>query len=158
NTQIAVFEFGDVLLVFEVRGLVQKDKGFRVENEYYTDQGMIKQGRFYPKNGGTPEKLDRFAVRVTPGGAWGSFLHAVRSRKIEDCNADVELGHLSCAVMHAANISYRLGEKVPFHDKTHKLGDNREVVETFQNLQENLKAVGVRLQETKYQLGRTLTL
>src|SRR5439155_19483421 len=150
------FEYGDVLLVFEVRGLVQKDKGFRVENEYYTDQGMIKAGRFYPKNNGTPEKLDQFNVNVTPGGAWGSFLHAVRSRKVEDCNADVELGHLSCTVMHAANISYRLGERVPFNSATRRLGDNREVVETFQNFQENLKAVGVRLDNANYQLGHTL--
>jgi len=60
--------------------------------------------------------------------------------------------------MHAANISYRLGEKVPFNGKTQKLGDNREVVETFKNLQENLKGVGVRLEETNYQLGRTLTM
>jgi hypothetical protein len=60
--------------------------------------------------------------------------------------------------MHAANIFYRLGDKVPFNGQTHRLGDNREVVETFKNLQENLKAVGVRLQETNYQLGRTLTM
>src|SRR5262249_40746374 len=121
-------------------------------------QGLIKQGRFYPKNGGTPEKLAHFGVTVTPGGAWGSFLHAVRSRKVEDCNADVELGHLSCALVHAANTSYRLGQQVPFNGKTQKLGDNREVVETFKNLQENLKGVGVRLEETNYQLGATLTL
>jgi predicted dehydrogenase len=158
NTQMAVFTYGDVLLVFEVRGLVQKDKGFRVENEYYTDEGMIKKGQFHPKSGGTPEKLARFDVKVTPGGAWGSFLHAVRSRKVEDCNADVEKGHLSCVLVHAANLSYRLGEKVPFNPSTQKLGDNREVVETFHNLTRNLQGVGVKLAETSYQLGRTLTL
>jgi hypothetical protein len=119
---------------------------------------MITEGKFNPKGGGAPEKLAQFDVKVTRGGAWGSFLHAVRSREVEDCNADVELGHFSCAVMHAANISYRLGEKVPFNGKTQKLGDNREVVETFKNLQENLKGVGVRLEETNYQLGRTLTM
>jgi predicted dehydrogenase len=158
NTQMAVCEFGDVLLVFEVRGLVQKDKGFRVGNEFYTDEGVIRDGKFYPKNGSAGEKLARFDVKVTPGGAWGSFLRAVRSGKVEDCNADVELGHLSCVTMHAANISYRLGETVPFIAKSQKLGDNREVVETFNNLQENLKSVGVRLEETNYQLGRTLTM
>lgn len=158
NTQIAVLEYGDVLLVFEVRGLVTKDKGYRVGNEYYTDEGMIKDGKFYPKNGGAAEKLAKFDVKVTPGGAWGSFLHAVRSRKVEDCNADVEVGHLSCVAMHAANVSYRLGEKVPFSAATQKLGDNREVVETFHNLQENLKGNGVRLEETSYQLGRTLAM
>jgi predicted dehydrogenase len=160
NTQMAVFEYGDVLLVFEVRGLVQKHKEFpfRVENEYYTTEGRIAKGQFYPRNGGKPEKLTPFDVKVTPGGAWGSFLHAMRSRKVEDCNADVEVGHLSCVLVHAANLSYRLGEKVPFNARTRALGDNREVVETFQNLAHNIKGVGVRLDNTSYQLGRTLTL
>ncbi|HEY7315863.1 MAG TPA: Gfo/Idh/MocA family oxidoreductase [Gemmataceae bacterium] len=162
NTQMAVFEYGDALLVFEVRGLVDKPKDspfkFKVANEYYTTDGMIAGGKFHPKGGGKPEKLAQFDVKVTPGGAWGSFLHAVRSRKVADCNADVEVGHLSCALVHAANISYRLGEKVPFNAKSRKLGDNGEVVATFHNLTNNLQGVGVKLEETSYQLGRTLTL
>src|SRR5438132_1029658 len=124
NMQMTVFEYGDTLLVFEVRGLVDKPKDspfkFKVANEYYTSDGMITEGKFYPKGSDTPEKLAHFDVRVTPGGAWGSFLHAVRSRKIADCNADVEVGHLSCVLVHAANVSYRLGEKVPFDAKSQK--------------------------------------
>jgi predicted dehydrogenase len=160
NTQMAVFEYGDVLLVFEVRGLVQKHKEFpfKVLNEYYTDEGMITDGKFHPRKGGKPEPLARFDVKVTPGGAWGSFLHAVRSRKVEDLNADVEHGHYSSALCHLTNISYRLGEKVPFNGKAKSLGDNREVVETFMNLQENVRGVGVKLEETTYQLGRVLTV
>jgi predicted dehydrogenase len=160
NTQMAVYEYGDVLLVFEVRGLVEKHKEFPVKvfNEYYTDQGMITGGKFYPRNGGKPEPLAKFDARVTPGGAWGSFLHAVRSRKVEDLNADVEHGHYSSALCHLANISYRLGEKVPFNSKAKTLGDNKEVVQTFTNLQENLTGVGVKLEETAYQLGRVLSI
>src|SRR5881409_2840160 len=81
NTQMAVYEYGDVLLVFEVRGLVDKhpDFKFKVLNEYYTTEGMITDGKFHPRNGGKPEPLARFDVKVTPGGAWGSFLTAVRS-------------------------------------------------------------------------------
>jgi predicted dehydrogenase len=162
NTQMAVFEYGDTLLVFEVRGLVDKPKDspfkVKVANEYYTTEGMITQGKFHPKAGGTPEKLANFDVKVTGGGAWGSFFHAVRSRKVEDCNADVEQGHLSCVLVHAANISYRLGEKVPFNGKAKTLGDNKEVVQTFTNLTENLTGVGVKLTETSYQLGRVLSI
>jgi predicted dehydrogenase len=158
NTQMAVFEYGAALLVFEVRGLVGPNKrfGFKVLNEYYTDEGMITAGRFHPRKGGKPVHLDRFPIKVTPGGAWGSFLHAVRSRKREDLNAPVEHGHYSSALCHLANISYRLGEKVPFNGKAKTLGDNRLVVETLENLKENLQAVGVKLQETSYRLGRVL--
>jgi hypothetical protein len=158
NTQMAVYEFGDVLLVFEVRGLVERHKGFgfKVGNEYFTDEGRIADGRFHPRKGGTPEPLADFGVRVTPGGAWGSFLHAVRSRRVEDLNAPVEHGHYSSALCHLANISYRLGEREPFSLKAKALGDNREVVETFTNFKENLEGVGVRLEETTYLLGRAL--
>src|SRR5438093_519552 len=158
NTLMAVYEYGDVLLVFEVRGLVDKhpDFKFKVLNEYYTTQGIITDGKFHPRNGGTPEPLAKFDVKVTPGGAWGSFLQAVRSRKVEDLNADVEHGHYSSALCHLANISYRLGEKVPFDRKARTLGDNREVVQTFDNLQQNMRAVGVKLDESIYQLGRVL--
>ena len=160
NTQMAVYEYGDVLLVFEVRGLVEHHKEFpaKVLNEYYTDQGMITGGKFYPRTTGKPETLAKFDVKVTPGGAWGSFLHAVRSRKVEDLNADVEHGHYSSALCHLANISYRLGEKVPFNGKAKTLGDNKEVVQTFANIQENVSGVGVKLAETSYQLGQVLTL
>jgi predicted dehydrogenase len=164
NMQMTAMEFGDVLLVFEVRGLVDKPKEkdfpfkFKVLNEYYTTEGRIENGQFYPKNGGKPERLAKFDVNVTPGGSWGSFLQAVRSRKPEDLNATAEHGHYSSALCHLANISYRLGERVPFNSQAKTLGDNREVVETFMNLQENLKCVGVRLDETTNQLGRILTV
>src|SRR5262245_32406121 len=164
NMQMTAMEFGDVLLVFEVRGLVDKPGAkdfpfkFKVLNEYYTTEGRIEDGKFYPRNGGQPEPLARFDVKVTPGGSWGSFLHAVRSRKAEGLNATAEHGHYSSALCHLANISYRLGEKVPFNSKTKTLGDNREVVETFMNLRENLKGAGVRLDDATYQLGRTLTV
>ena len=159
NTQMAVFEYGDVLLLFEVRGLVDKhpDFKFKVLNEYYTDEGMIADGKFYPRKGGNPEPLPKLEVKVTPGGAWGSFLHAVRSRKVKDLNADVEHGHYSSGLCHLANISYRLGEKVPFDRKSQALGDNREVAQAFENLRQNIQAVGVKLENTTYQLGRVLS-
>jgi hypothetical protein len=159
NTQMSVMEFGDVLLVFEVRGLVGKDPAWpnKVSNEFYTTEGMIAGGKFHPKNGGQPEPVQKGEAKVAPGGAFGSFINAVRSRKQEDLNADAEVGHLSSALCHLANISYRLGEKVTFDGQSQKLGDNKEVVETFKNLQENLRAVGVKLEQTEYQLGRPLT-
>lgn len=158
NTQMAVYEFGEVLLVFEVRGLVDKhpDYKFKVSNEYYTTEGMITDGKFYPRNGGPPESLQPFDVKVTEGGPFGSFLHAVRTRKVEDLNADVEHGHYSAALCHLANISYRLGEKVSFDKKFRPLSESAEVTQTFDNLKGNLEAVGVNLHESKYQLGGVL--
>ena len=39
---------------------------------------------------------------------------AIKSGKREDLNADIEEGHLSSALMHLANISYRIGRSIEF--------------------------------------------
>jgi predicted dehydrogenase len=159
NTQMAVFDYGDALLVFEVRGLVggkSKDKA-KVANEYYTEAGMIADGKFHPRGGGTPEKLADAGGDVRPGGSFGCLINAVRSRKVEDLNADVLEGHYSSALCHLANISYRLGELVPWNKETKALGDNKVVHETFQALEDNLgKGMELKLDDLKYRLGRTL--
>jgi len=38
----------------------------------------------------------------------------VRSRKVSDLNADVEVGHCSAALCHIANISMRVGRRLKF--------------------------------------------
>lgn len=159
NTQLTVFEYGDAILLFETRGLVEKHDGFgrRVTNEFYTTDGMIADGKFYPHGGGDPEPLevDEYAS-VTPGGPFGSFIAAVRSRKVEDLNADVEVGHYSSALCHLSNISYRLGTDVPFRSGSQAIGDNTQVVESYETIRANLQAVGMQLEESTYKLGRDL--
>ena len=161
NTQLTVYEYGDAILLFETRGLVGKHEGYdrKVANEYYTTEGMITGGKFYPADGGEPEAVQAPEdVSVTPGGAFGSFIAAVRSREVTDLNADVEEGHYSSALCHLANISYRLGEAVPFSKKKMALGDNTQVVESLETIRGNLNAVGMKLEESEYILGRELTM
>ena len=158
NTQVTVFEYDDALLLFETRGLVGKHKGMDriVSNEYYTTEGMIRDGKFFPKNGGKTVAIKADGERVTPGGAFGSFVHAVRSRKVEDLNADVLEGHYSSALCHLCNISYRLGASVPFNSKTNSLGGNKQVVASLEKVRDNVRTVGHKLEETTYFLGRQL--
>lgn len=161
NMQLAVMEFGETLLVFETRGLVdRKDKNappFKVGNEFYTSEGVIRDWKFYPKNGGPAEPLKGGEdAKVTAGGPFGAFIAAVRSRKPEDINCDAEVGHYSAALCHLGNISYRLGQPVPFSKETKALGDNKQVVESFEMIRENLKAVDIKLDNLTYQLGPTL--
>ncbi|MAG94149.1 MAG: dehydrogenase [Planctomycetaceae bacterium] len=160
NTHLSVYEYDDVLLLFETRGLVTKHKKFPfvVKNEYYTTEGMIVNGKFYPNGGGKAESITSSDATVTPGGPFGSFIQAVRSRDRADLNADVEVGHYSAALCHLGNISLRRGKQVPFDGKKNALGDNKQDVESFNTVRENLKAVGMNLNESTYQLGRTLNL
>jgi predicted dehydrogenase len=158
NTLMSVYKFGDVTLLFETRGLVGKDKNWppKVTNEFYTTDGVIKDGKFFPHKG-EPQSLEVDDYdRVASGGAFGSWVNAMRTRKPEDNNCDAEVAHYSAALCHLGNISYRLGKEVPFSQQNKALGDNKQVVESFETIRENVKAAGVNLDESKYHLGRVL--
>ena len=92
-----------------------------------------------------------------PGnGHFGNFIAAVRSRKVEDLNADILEGHYSAALCHLANISYRLGQEVPLNKSAGAFGDDKAAYETFARMEEHLKDNGVALDGLKYRLGRKL--
>jgi predicted dehydrogenase len=128
NTQVAVLEFGEVPLVFEVRGLeTAKYRGLLVGNVVEFEAGVVTDGGFYPRDkqkpasdvpGGedTPAPLPKAEATRGPGGGdhFGNFVAAVRSRKADDLNADILEGHYSSALCHLANIAYRLGRTGQF--------------------------------------------
>ncbi len=64
-----------------------------------------------------------------------NFIRCVRSRKVEDLYCEILEGHLSTALCHLANISYRLGRKLVFDPATEKFpGDeeaNRYLTRTY---------------------------
>jgi predicted dehydrogenase len=157
NTQIAIFDYGDAQLIFEVRGLDTDDfHGQRVGNVFHCENGLVVGGKFYPKGSDEAEKIPA-AARGPGGNHFGNFIAAVRSRQQSDLNADILEGHYSSALCHLANMSYRLGEKVPFNPQTKAFGDNKEAYETLARMEEHLsKTNGLKLEEMKYMLGRKL--
>jgi predicted dehydrogenase len=161
NTQMTAYQYGDVTLLFEVRGLIQGDPKHKysqkkVANEFYTTEGMITGGKFYPKNGGKPQNIGSHGGKAFGGGPFGNFINCVRSRKTEELNAESINGHYSAALCHLGNISYRLGEQGTWGDMPDTFGDNKVVKETYHRLSENLKEHKVPLDGLKYQVGRVL--
>ena len=57
---------------------------------------------------------------------FSNWVQAMRSRKHEDLNADVEQGHLSTSVCHLAKISCKLGRSVHFDPKTERFVNDPE--------------------------------
>jgi predicted dehydrogenase len=162
NTQITVMDYGDTQLIFEVRGLeTERFQGSMVGNIAHLEGGMIVDGKFYPKGETKPVPLSSVVttdIARRPGhGHFGNFIAAVRSRKVDDLNADISEGHPSAALCHLANISYRLGQEVPFNKGAQAFGDDKEAYETFGRMQEHLKDNKVALDGLDYRLGRKLT-
>jgi hypothetical protein len=48
------------------------------------------------------------------GSHYKNFIGAIRSGKKDDLNCDIEAGHISTALPHLANISYRLSRELVF--------------------------------------------
>ncbi len=167
NSQISIMDYGDSQLLFEVRGLNSGEfNGERIGNIAHLEEGIIAGGnngppRFFPKHQSRPVSLSSLlngSVERGPGGDhFGNFIAAVRSRKTDDLNADIIEGHYSAALCHLANISYRLGQEVPF-SKRGAFGDDKEGYEAFARMEEHLKQNGVALDGLNYRLGRKLTL
>jgi len=159
NTQVAVLDYGDTLLVFEVRGLkTEPYRGTKIGNILHFEDGVVANNRFYPKGKGDGEPLpDVQAERGPGGGNFGNFIAAVRSRKVDDLNADILEGHLSSALCHLANVSYRTGEPESFDSLETALGRDEAVRDTVERMAEHLKDDnGLRLEGMQYQLGRRL--
>ena len=121
NTQVAVYHYEPAPLIFEVRGLPAKAgmkamdayRGVRVGLVVQCDGGYFAGGA----NGGSVcdndgKKVKQFSSSGGDGHQ-ANFIAAVRSRRVADLNAPVEGCHLSSALCHLGNISYRLGRDTP---------------------------------------------
>ena len=159
NTQITFMDFGDAQLIFEVRGLKTDEfEKKKVGNVFHCEGGTVVDNSFFPKGGGEAVKSPN-AKRGPGKGPFGNFIAAVRSRKQADLNADILEGHLSSALGHLANVSYQLGQSVPFSEKTKAFGDNKEAYETLARMEEHLaKDNGLKLDGLEYKLGRKLVV
>ena len=165
NTQVIVHEFGDdKTLVFEVRGLKTDDyKGAKVGTIFYGSEGYIVNPNYY--SGGS--RFDKDGKKIEDYKGEGdavhhaNFIKAVRSRKIEDLNGDIEEGHLSSALCHLGNISYLLGQRISASETRERLGaiTSREDVQgTFDRTVTHLKENGVDVDTIQIQLGDVLKI
>jgi hypothetical protein len=71
------------------------------------------------------------STRAGGGDHFLNFLEAVRSRKRESLNAEIQEGAISTALVHLANISYRLGRALHFDAKTMQCINDAEANRMF---------------------------
>lgn len=158
NTQVAFMDFGDVQLIFEVRGLPTEGYlGTTVGNIFHFEEGDMIEGGFFPKGSSQAVPPPEVDFDFTPcADKHDNWLQAMRSRKISDLNADILEAHYSSAIGHLPLISHQLGGKVPFDPRPE--GFNEAQIETIERMEQHLVANGVDLKDNGYTLGRTLII
>ena len=151
NLQMAVYDYGDVKMIFEVTDLKPHGRKGRPPMVFDT------RTKAEPIEVKTPPDVKSPIAERGPGGEiFKNFIAAVRSRKPQDLDAHILEGHYSASLCHLANISHRLGKDVPFNQKTNALGDDKETAATFEWIGDTLKANDYKLAEGTYRLGRVL--
>jgi predicted dehydrogenase len=139
NTQTATYDYGDVQIVFEVRGLITGPEGGleprganTIGNIFLGSDGWmaIDDGGYKVFKGEKRELVKEGKYREAT--AWSTaphianFVAAMRSRKHTDLNCDIEVGHMSAALCHLGNISYRVGRKLQFDGAREKFVNDPE--------------------------------
>jgi len=140
NTQQAVFDYGAGLeMVFEVRGLMSNSEGSvsfdganTIGNIFYGSEGFacVDSQGYQIYQGEKRELVEQ--MKAQEARIWdtqphfNNFFECVRSRKREDLTADIEEGHLSAALCHLANISYRTGRSLKFDPSKESFGSDAE--------------------------------
>ena len=159
NTQLAFFDYQDARLLFEVRGLKTPPlMGVTVGNIIYGNEGFVALPNEDAKSAVAFDNRGNIAKTFRGGGNhFANFISAVRSRKQSDLNCPILEGHLSSALCHLANISYRVGRPQPFVVRPQLFGDLIDLPEAFGRFEQHLADSSLKLAQMSYQLGSRLS-
>jgi predicted dehydrogenase len=176
NTQVIYHDYAKAPLIFEVRGLPSskdrvknggwgagdmdkfpKEHGGSVAVIIHCEGGLVVVPNY---SSATAYDKDGNKIKEWKGAEdhYGNFIKAVRSRKHTDLNADILEGHLSSALCHTGNISYRLGRKQKQGAIRDAIKANKQLTESTERMFEHLAANGVDVDATPLGLGVALTM
>ncbi len=162
NTQIIYYDYAKAPILYELHNMragkgSKKMTSFRGQRTGICVQCEggyvnIPAGRAYDNKGK--------GVKSFGGGEdhFQNFIRAVRSEKRQDLNADVEVGHVSTAITHAGNISYRLGKKAPKGEILEQVKGIKVWEDMFARLCEHLKAHEIDVKTAAVTLGPWLEI
>jgi hypothetical protein len=161
NTEVALCEFGDKTLVFEVRGLETDPlRGASVGVIFYGSEGYVVMTG-YTTGAAFDPKGNLVAKFNGSGDHFGNFVDAVKAHDPKQLRAEVLECHLSCAHSHLANISYYLGKPASPDEIKHALADwktREDIGETLQRTLKHLAANKVDVGKTPLILGPALSI
>jgi predicted dehydrogenase len=146
NTLTSTFEFNDggkkKMLVFEVRhwmtnleaGIHEFDKSTPsncIGNLFYGSKGFLAIDGYDRYKTWMGKEQELGPAMKEGGDHFANFINAVRSRKREDLNCEIEEGSISTTLVHLANISYKLGRTVHFDAASYSCTGDSEANKMF---------------------------
>ena len=172
NTQIIFLDYDPAPILFEVRGLpknrslrkadwrasdMDEYSGMQIGTIIRCEGGYIAcdSGRGTTARDNDSKVIKKFEP-TTPD-LRTNFLDAIRSRRESDLVCPVLQGHLSAALVHLANISYRLGRETLREEEREAIKGEKALAETFDRFLAHLDANEIDLKKTPVRMGRILT-
>lgn len=165
NTLVLYHDYPGAPLIFEVRGLptakgakdMDRYRGVQIGIVIECEGGYVAVPDY---NSATAYDWNGREIRKWSGSEshHGNFIKAVRSRKVADLHADILEGHLSSALCHTGNISYRLGRQLPPEVIRDQIAADSGALEACERAYEHLLANGVDLHATPATLGVVLRM
>jgi len=165
NTMFIFHDYKKAKLIFEVRGLPRSTTDAKMDEYRGASIGLVvhcedgymvitsySAGKAFDNDGKLIKSFD------AGGDHFANWIKAIRSRKHTDLNADILEGHLSSALCHTGNISYRLGAQKEPDEIREVLQSDPDAMETAQRCYEHLQANEVDLTKTRGTLGVVLKM
>ncbi|MHC4402881.1 MAG: Gfo/Idh/MocA family protein [Planctomycetota bacterium] len=171
NTLITLLDYEPAPIIFEVRGLpknaslresdwsknanqnMDRHRDVRVGTVVECEGGYVQGDAAYDYDG---RRIKQF-TRARPS-TKQNFIDAVRSRDPKTLFSDALEGHLSCGLVHLANVSLRLGRRTTNDAIREIVAGEHELSESFGRLDEHLKANRIESAEGPLMLGPMLTM
>ncbi|MGO8926275.1 MAG: Gfo/Idh/MocA family protein [Limisphaerales bacterium] len=165
NTLIIFHDYPTAPLIFEVRGLPAGTDSKSMDRYRGVDIGIVvdcEGGSMLISDYTGTKILDRAGAELKKfrgsSSHFANFIDAVRSRKHTDLHADILEGHLSSALCHTGNISYRLGKTQSPEEIRDAAKSNKDLAEALGRMEEHLAANNVDLTKTPATLGAVLRM
>ena len=172
NTQIVWHGYEKAPLLFEVRGLPEgridgrkkwgggdmpSYRGSRIGVIVQCEGGHVvvpsyTQATAFDADG---KQLEKWSGG---GDHFANFVQAVRSGNREDLNADILEGHLSSALCHTGNVSYRMGESSKTAKAFQAAGDMALLKDSIGRMVGHLQEKEFSLDEVGITVGPMLTM
>ncbi|MFY7951372.1 MAG: gfo/Idh/MocA family oxidoreductase, partial [Armatimonadaceae bacterium] len=162
NTLVAHYDYGDCELVFEVRGLKTDGlsakgsmPGVSIGDIVYGDKGYVAFTADYNK--AAAFDLEGNLLRAFTGGGnhFADFVAAAKANDRKACAAPVLEGHLSSALCHLGNVSYKMGKPANLGSLTF---NDASMAEALERTRTHLAANGVDTGKALVNVGPRLAI